>query len=72
MEGIGAGLGVLLFVLGIVLVIAWIILPFAVIGTKSLLQELIDETRKTNALLQQFEAGGSLFARLRDDESKVA
>jgi hypothetical protein len=46
------GLGLLLVVLGIVLAVAWIILPFAIIGTKPLLQELIQEVRKTNALLQ--------------------
>ena len=43
--------GLLLVVLGIVLVVAWIILPFAIIGTKPLLQELIQEVKKTNALL---------------------
>ena len=72
MEGIGVGLGVLLFVLGIVLVIAWIILPFAIIGTKPLLQQLLDETRRTNSLLQQLSARGSASAGFRDDVSKVA
>jgi hypothetical protein len=40
-------------ILGIVLIIAWIVLPFAIIGTKPLLRELIAEAQKTNALLQQ-------------------
>lgn len=38
-----------LFVLA--LVIAWIILPFALIGTKPLLRELIKQTKETNRLL---------------------
>jgi len=37
----------------IVLAICWIILPFAVIGTKPLLRQLIAETRRTNELLEQ-------------------
>ncbi len=40
-------------VLGIVLTIAWIILPFALIGTKPLLRQLIAETQRTNELLRQ-------------------
>jgi hypothetical protein len=42
-------------VFGVVLAIAWIVLPFAMIGTKPLLRELIAEMRRTNALLEQRE-----------------
>src|SRR5262245_15452012 len=35
----------------IVLTILWIVLPFALFGTKPLLRELIAETKKTNAYL---------------------
>ena len=35
--------------------IAWIVLPFAVFGIKPLLRELIEETKKTNALLRRAE-----------------
>ena len=38
-----------LFILA--LVIAWIILPFALIGAKPLLRELIKQTKETNRLL---------------------
>ena len=38
---------------GIILAIAWIVLPFALFGTKPLLRELIIEVRRTNALLEQ-------------------
>ena len=55
MDPMGAGVLVWLamFVFGVVLAIAWIILPFALIGTKPLLRELIAETKRTNALLEQ-------------------
>jgi hypothetical protein len=41
------------FVFGVVLAIAWIVLPFALIGTKPLLRQLIAEAKRTNALLEQ-------------------
>ena len=37
---------------GIVMTIAWILVPFAVIGMKPLLRTLISETKRTNALLE--------------------
>jgi hypothetical protein len=40
-------------VLGIVLIIAWTILPFAIIGTKPLLRKLLAEVQATNALLER-------------------
>jgi hypothetical protein len=47
-------LGILYFV-GLVflfiLAICWLVLPFALIGTKPLLRELLAETKRTNALL---------------------
>jgi hypothetical protein len=36
----------------VVLTVLWIILPFALFGTKALLRELIAEVRKTNMLLE--------------------
>lgn len=41
----------LLLLFGIVLLVMWIILPFAIIGTKLLLRQLIEEQRRTNELL---------------------
>jgi hypothetical protein len=41
------------FVFGLILAIAWIILPFALIGTKPLLRQLIAEVHRTNALLER-------------------
>jgi len=55
MTGLAVGglLWLAIVVFCIILAIAWIILPFALIGTKPLLGELIAETKRTNALLQQ-------------------
>lgn len=44
------GIG-LLYLFGLVLIVVWIILPFAIFGTKPLLRELIQEQRRTNDLL---------------------
>lgn len=45
------GFFVMLFL--VVLAILWFLLPFAIFGTKALLQELIDETKKNNELLSK-------------------
>jgi hypothetical protein len=50
MAGPTAATIVILF--GIVMAIAWILVPFAVIGLKPLLRTLIAETKRTNALLE--------------------
>ncbi len=55
--GVFAGVGGLLFfILALILAIAWIVLPFALIGTKPILRELLAETRKTNELLAQLRS----------------
>ena len=54
--GIGAALYLMLIVLAAVLVVCWIILPFAVIGTKPLLQQLLAEQKRTNEILVRLEA----------------
>lgn len=41
-----------LVLFGLVLLICWIVLPFALIGTKSILRELVREQRRTNSLLE--------------------
>jgi hypothetical protein len=42
-----------MWILGIIVAICWIVLPFAVIGTKPLLRQLIAEQQRTNALLER-------------------
>jgi hypothetical protein len=37
---------------GLVLAVCWIILPFALIGTKPILREILREQRRTNELLE--------------------
>ncbi|MBT9462529.1 hypothetical protein [Hydrogenophaga sp.] len=54
MEGMQAVGGVVMLLLGLlVLLIAilWILMPFAIFGTKDLLRELIREEKKTNEIL---------------------
>ena len=46
-------LNIVIGVIAFVLVVCWILLPLALIGTKPLLRELIEETRRTNALLER-------------------
>jgi hypothetical protein len=49
--------GVSLFGVGVLFLIAlavlWFLLPFALFGTKPLLRDLLSETRRTNALLDE-------------------
>ena len=47
---------VVAIVLGLVLTIAWIILPFAIIGTKPILRELLREVQRTNASFELLRA----------------
>jgi uncharacterized membrane protein len=56
MAGLAAAWMVILVVLGIVLVVRWIILPFAILGTKHRLNLILDEQRRTNALLSALAA----------------
>lgn len=39
-----------------VLAICWIILPFALIGTKPILRALLQESKRTNELLERLTA----------------
>lgn len=49
----GAAAFLVAIIFGIVLLICWIVLPLALIGTKPLLRELLQEQRRTNELLTQ-------------------
>lgn len=46
-------LALVLLVAAVLLVVCWIVLPFAVIGTKPLLKALLREQRRTNDLLAE-------------------
>lgn len=49
---VGGVLYIALVIFGLVLLVCWIVLPFALIGTKAILRELVREQRRTNALLE--------------------
>lgn len=54
MEPMGAVGGVVMLMLGLLVLligILWILMPFAIFGTKDLLRELIREQKKTNEIL---------------------
>lgn len=53
--GFGALVIIVGFVFGVVLLVVWIVLPFAVLGIKHLLRELVREQQRTNQLLQALE-----------------
>jgi hypothetical protein len=50
---LGTVFWLVVFILGVILAIAWVILPLALIGTKPLLRQLIAEVQRTNALPEQ-------------------
>jgi hypothetical protein len=62
---IGLVLGAVAIIFGIVMTIAWILVPFSVIGVKPLLRQLIEDARRTNSLLES-------AARSRRDLSQFA
>jgi hypothetical protein len=47
----GASLGVIVF--AVVLAIAWVVMPFAIIGTKPILRDLLKELKEKNRLLRE-------------------
>lgn len=49
---VGGVLYIALVIFGLVLLVCWIVLPFALIGTKAILREIVREQRRTNALLE--------------------
>jgi hypothetical protein len=51
MESLGAGMIIVISLLCLLIAILWILMPFAVFGTKDLLRELIREQKKTNEIL---------------------
>ena len=68
----GETFGILILIatiVGIALVVAWIVLPFAVIGTKPLLRDLLKEARQTNELLAH---GNELLARIDVNTRHIA
>ena len=53
MDHLGPFLLGLLYLFGLVVAICWIVLPFALIGTKPVLRSLLHEQQRTNALLEK-------------------
>lgn len=60
LQHVGPAVAMVILLLGIALVVCWIILPFAILGTKPLLRQLLAEQRRTNELLVQLKSGSQL------------
>lgn len=60
--------GLLFLLLFFILVLIWMVLPFAVFGIKDLLREIIEEQKKTNELLKDLLKAGEGFKPTPADE----
>ena len=61
----------LLFTVGVVVLVLWIVLPFAVFWTKPLLRELLEAQRETNRKLDQIRgAFDEVKERMRQQEAR--
>jgi hypothetical protein len=58
MELLG-GMGVIGMLLLLFIAILWILMPFAVFGTKDLIEEQIKQQKRTNELLEQLAKNGT-------------
>lgn len=58
--GPGANVVLVLVVVGVVIAVLWILLPFAVFGVKDLLRQVHREQKRTNELLERMAATQSV------------
>ena len=55
----------------IILLVLWFLLPFAIFGTKVKLNDLINETKKTNDRLRKMEALFVIMIKLQKDSKHL-
>ena len=55
----------------IILLILWFLLPFAIFGTKDKLNDLINETKKTNYQLEKLRALFVTMIKLQKDSKSL-
>ena len=55
----------------IILLVLWFLLPFAIFGTKDKLNELINETKKTNDQLEKLRALFVTMIKLQKDSKSL-
>lgn len=60
------GVGIFLWLLAFVIAILWLLMPFAVFGTKDLLRQLLREQKRTNDLLAAIGERREELPRLTD------
>lgn len=56
MSELGAvgGLWVLLVLFALLVLVLWVLMPFAIFGTKTILRDLLRQQQRTNELLEQW------------------
>ncbi len=69
MEQTLGGLTIFVVLFLIVLAVLWFLLPFAIFGTKDKLNELINETKRTNEELKKIREEISGPTRMDSDHS---
>lgn len=57
MEGAGASIWLIVFLLALALAIAWLLLPLLLISIRSTLRDIRTEQARTNSLLEAIAAG---------------
>jgi hypothetical protein len=66
---------IFIFIIGIlfiiILLILWFLLPFAIFGTKDKLNDLINETKKTNSQLEKLRALFVTMIKLQKDSKSL-
>jgi hypothetical protein len=66
-EAVGGGLMVVLVLFAILVLILWVLLPFAVFGTKPLLREVLAELKTLNAALTSARTDPEKAVRTKHD-----
>lgn len=57
-----AGSMVIFVIIGLIIALLWIVLPFAVFGIKDLMRKQISESKRTNELLERLVAAQEAVA----------
>lgn len=71
MEGLIIGGFSIYYLLALILTIVWILLPFAIFGTKKRLNQIVEETSETNILLEEILAEIVGHDRISGDEQSL-
>ena len=71
LQHVGPAVVIVILLLGLSVVVCWIILPFAILGTKPLLRQLLAEQRRTNELLVKLKNGSHWRIQIVDATLRI-